>query len=76
LARKGVETIEDLIEPLAASARNKTQHGQCDIKEAKHARELNATALNAPKYVITGLDPSLIGGIFVNLGKLLIIIGE
>jgi len=58
-----------LTAPLIAQEKNKTKLGQCDIKEDKKARELNTTVLNKPKYVITGLDPQLIGGIFVNLGK-------
>jgi hypothetical protein len=69
MARKKIETIDDLTAPLIAQEKNKTRQGQCDIKEGKKARELNATAVNMPKYVITGLDPQLIGGIFVNLGK-------
>lgn len=69
MARKKIETFDDLTAPLVAQAKNKTRLAQCDVKEGKHARELNVTAVNLPKYVITGLDPQLIGGIFVNLGK-------
>ncbi len=69
MTRKKIETVEDLTAPLLEHEKNKTRQGQCDVKEGKNAKELNATAVNMPKYVITGLDPQLIGGIFVNLGK-------